>query len=293
MSNEIEQLNEGGTVQFSIREGYFNGYPTSVKVDNELSPINPVFTNLPYRPTGYYGKNKLRTKISSFNGYPMIFEKYNINGILATTNLPLRYVSRTKYMFQIKDDILEGYPSMFALDANFNPDDFIMHVSNDHYVTPLRAKMLIHKYLSEYMRNRGVYKAPLVTDISITPKRERLLLEWKSPVDDPKWSRTVVVISENGFVSVDNETNTVNYPLKWNGKAIAETKDSQFDFPYEVTGLENGKEYYITFMTVSKTGIYNVYDECKVIGVPVISYVPLYGSFGEYIGKEAIPVGED
>ena len=102
MSNEIEQLNEGGTVQFSIREGYFNGYPTSVKVDNELSPINPVFTNLPYRPTGYYGKNKLRTKISSFNGYPMIFEKYNINGILATTNLPLRYVSRTKYMSKLR-----------------------------------------------------------------------------------------------------------------------------------------------------------------------------------------------
>lgn len=273
--------------KFKFDGDKFNGMPSPISVDDII------FTTLPYRPTGYYNNKQLRMKLSSFNGYPVIHDGINPNGSLAATNLPLRFCSpKSKHMWQINSDILDGYPSQLRMDPSFDKYDVIAHISDDHYVTPLRAKLLIHKYISEFTKSRGKRKSPLVTNIQIEEKRERLLLTWENP-DDDNWDRTLIIKSTKGFASIDPDTNAIIYPSDWDGNTIVDNAKLPIEQPLEITGLTNGTKYYFTFITASKSGYYNTYPDAHKLGTPKILYTPQYGHFGEYIGKVAIPVGED
>lgn len=283
-TSEGKTYNLKDMVKFSFYKGFYGEMPSPIQIEQAA------YTNLPYRIGSLNHNTQLKFDLSQFGGMPYIkHEKLNWRGKIASTNLPLRFCSpKTKYFWQIKPDILNGYPSMMAFDENFNPDDIIAHLSDDHYVTPLRAKILINKYLSEFMQTRGKRKSPLVKNISMTEKRQRLVLDWESPVDDPFWRNTLIIKSETGFASVDGETNEIIYPSDWNGETLYESREHHIEKPMEITGLTNGKKYYFTFITISKDGTRNCYLDSRVVGVPKSSYRPLYGSFGEYIGREEI-----
>ena len=284
-------------IKFSIIDGYVNGYPTCINFDNLPSTIDQSLCNLPYRPSDEFALNKKWDyDISKFNGYlSSITSRIASGSKIAATNLPLRFSTPlSKSFWQMNQDIVDGYPSLLMLDPNVDYNPVIIPVSDEHYVTPLRAKILIHKYMKEYMGNRGKTQTHIVSNLSIEEKNQRLILNWENPVDDPHWNRTLIYKSEVGYVEVDRETNDLILPSDCTYETyLLEEPGNEISKPLELTGLTNGKKYYFSFITISDTGVRNAYMDSCISGVPKILYTPQYGHFGEYIGKVDIPVGED
>lgn len=141
-------------VKYSIVDGYMNGYPTCVQFDTLPEVIDQSLCNLPYRPS-----NKITPEYkiwnyndSKFNGYlSSIVSQQLTKNKFSSTNLPLKIVKPiSKSAWQIKSDILDGYPSPLRLDptVDYNPE--FMPTDDERYLTPLRAKILIYKYIREY-----------------------------------------------------------------------------------------------------------------------------------------------
>lgn len=277
-------------LKFIISEDYMNGYPISVNFNSSPdTTIDKSLCNLPYKPIDDFitYDRKWNFNISKFNGYlSSIKSQKAVGDKVVASNLPLRFSSPlSKSFWQIKSDILDGYPSNLRLDSTINYNQPIVSVSDEHYITPLRAKILIHKYMKQYMANRGKTQVPIVKNISIEEKNSKLILNWESPVDDPHWHRTLVYVSNVGYVTVDRETNELLMPSDCTYDTfLLETPDKEISKPYEVTNLTNGKKYYFSFITVSDTGVRNAYEDSCISGTPNIVYRPGYGSFGEYIG---------
>ena len=277
-------------LKFIISEDYMNGYPISVNFNSSPdTTIDKSLCNLPYKPIDDFitYDRKWNFNISKFNGYlSSIKSQKAVGDKVVASNLPLRFSSPlSKSFWQIKSDILDGYPSNLRLDPTINYNQPIVSVSDEHYITPLRAKILIHKYMKQYMANRGKTQVPIVKNISIEEKNSKLILNWESPVDDPHWHRTLVYVSNVGYVTVDRETNELVMPSDCTYDTfLLETPDKEISKPYEVTNLTNGKKYYFSFITVSDTGVRNAYEDSCISGTPNIVYRPGYGSFGEYIG---------
>ena len=137
-------------LKFIISEDYMNGYPISVNFNSSPdTTIDKSLCNLPYKPIDDFitYDRKWNFNISKFNGYlSSIKSQKAVGDKVVASNLPLRFSSPlSKSFWQIKSNILDGYPSNLRLDPTINYNQPIVSVSDEHYITPLRAKILIHK----------------------------------------------------------------------------------------------------------------------------------------------------
>lgn len=273
---------------WNIEGNLFNGFPATTDfLTGGTINVEPSFTRLPL-PTNFqkYDCSIIAGVEHLFNGFPALskfIESKSLKEVHAQCNLPIHPLFPLPiYCWHVENELFDNMPITIYHNPTFMNDIDIHEYSNAHYLTPLQAKKFIVNYMIKKAKEKAVKYSKQIKNRKVIGHNNRIEVNWEDPIEDENWKGTLLLFNKTKFPTKEHELGTE--VLASTSKSLDGRMENKYKTtPFKITGLENGKTYYVVIATFNKNRQLVINAENKFKITPKLNYEKIYDDNGRLI----------